>query len=237
MDVLDDSDKLKELSKIQEPDPRVFFWQKSPQILLKNLHDDLNKIRLNDHVDLNVQKEFEKAKNIVLFSYYSYSMSSVAILHAYACLEKAITLKAKKLDIYTENIAKRNDKNLLFGRDGLKRKIIFSLEKKWIGRKHFCIFDSDEDSHDDESFSDRLDSWLGMRNSLAHNPSFLNILWNVPNHLSLFANMINAISLNNCKQNDVIPEIHLPKRSFPVDTLRLILLSQTHLLEFVKVKR
>lgn len=222
------ADRLKEISKICEPDPRISLWGNSEE-LLSSLHRSLNKISLESYVDAKIIQEFEKAKNIVLFSFYSYSMSSVALLHAYACVEKAIFFKAEKLQLISKS---RKDKNseLLYAGDGLRKKIEFALSHKWIGKKHFYIYDSKENEHSKKQFSQRLNSWGMMRNSLAHNPNLTLPIWQIADALKLFANIINAVSKGGDIFNDEVPEINLPKRK--VDAYLLIKIGREDLLEF-----
>lgn len=227
---------FKELAEIHNPDFQVklFCHTISPEEMLKTFHGQISDINLQDYVAEEVRREFDKAKNVLLYSFFSYTMSSLAITHAYSCVEKAIITKSEKLGLVHHDYQNRHKiKDKIFSGAGLSVKINFALDRKWIGKKHFLYFENEEESIDPKLFKQHLEFWIGFRNSLSHEPSFLDILWRVPEQLQIFANLINALSSSDQAINSEIPSIALPKRPKPQQSvLMYIAQRQTGMLTF-----
>jgi hypothetical protein len=206
------ADKFKVLAEVFEPDTRIKFWSEGEtRKSFDHFYAAISKIELNDYVERDVLRQFETAKNVLLYSYFSYSMSSVAILQGYASLEKAIKLKATRLGL----ISSKKVQGKLSEKAGLSEKIDFALKRKWLGKKHFYLFDHAESDICPKVIDLRISNFVGLRNTLAHDPSFLNILWQVPEQLQLIANLINAVLKFDDLENKEVPEIFLPKQTRP----------------------
>lgn len=179
MEKIDKSDVLKTYNQILIPDSRLLFWGN----LDKNLamfHAKISNVNLHDDVPLGVRVQFETAKNVLLYSFYAYRMSTVARSYAYSVFERALTEKIV-CDLKLENVK------------GLKRKLQIALEKKWISKNDFFLIPNLEKTRDQETLDFVYDYFVTRRNELLHEPKELGILWDGPDDLVIFANLINKI--------------------------------------------
>src|SRR5258706_10176730 len=88
-------DPLKSLAEVMHPDPR----RSSIVGTLKDEHDDLASIRLNDDVPLVVVQLFETAKNVSLYSWFVYRFHPVSESVAFSALELALNLRKTGLPL------------------------------------------------------------------------------------------------------------------------------------------
>lgn len=174
-------DRLKTQDKIHSPDERIqnFILNNNENYLLA-LHSTLDKISLIEKVPKEVAIQFETAKNVLLYSYFSYRMTTVAHLFMYSVLEKAIREK-HKTTYPNENKSFK----------GLKDSIVYALNKDWIQKKDFYFFNISNDEISKIDSENDLNFFVQYRNELAHSPQWLLPPFEVAQHFTLFQKMIN----------------------------------------------
>ncbi|KFZ36724.1 hypothetical protein HR45_14815 [Shewanella mangrovi] len=84
---LNEIDSLKPLEEIFSVDPRNKHYD------IKEWHLKLSEISLNANTPIEVKQLFENAKNIALFTYFSYRLHQSAETIAYSALEQALKMK------------------------------------------------------------------------------------------------------------------------------------------------
>jgi hypothetical protein len=98
-------EELKKLEEITMPDSRTLGFviynretgQKRP-FDIKDLHEQVEFIKLDENVPEEVRSEFNVARNICLYSWYCYPFHNVACLKAYTTIELALKIKLVRVD-------------------------------------------------------------------------------------------------------------------------------------------
>lgn len=183
MSEIDFSDKFKNKSQIFDPDPRIESFTSHSGDFFEKFYNSIDEIKLDVSVPKDVCIQFETTKNVLLYSFFSYRMSTVANLYAYSVLEKAIKEKYRQ-----SNLNEFKNEN-----PGLRKYMKLALKEGWIQRKDFYQCELSNDDISDEASEEMLHMFVDIRNDLSHNPQSLNFLWEVVNHLKMFQVMINGM--------------------------------------------
>ena len=124
---MNDDAYIKPLADVLKPDVRQSFFVivdfetgKTTKRDLKYFHNSIDGIEVSDYVPENIRVEISKAKNVLLFSWFQYSMSTVATLQIYTTLEFALKEKFK-LEEGREP-----------SRSGMKRLLKTVFQKGWL---------------------------------------------------------------------------------------------------------
>jgi hypothetical protein len=96
---------LKKLEEITSPDSRTkgfaIFNRETGQkreFGIKDLHEQVEFIKLDEAVPEEVRGEFNVARNLCLYSWYCYPFHNVACLKAYTTIELALRVRLGKVD-------------------------------------------------------------------------------------------------------------------------------------------
>lgn len=179
MEKVDKPDQFKDFKQVLIPDERLLFWGDLEKNL-KIFHSQINNIQLHIGVPVGIRVQFETAKNVLLYSFYAYRMSTVAKSYAYSVFERALTEKI---------ISNSNSNNV----KGLKRKIQIALDNQWISKNDFFLVPNLEKPRNQETLDFVYDYFTVRRNELQHEPKELGTLWDVTEDLVIFANLINKL--------------------------------------------
>lgn len=193
MNKVEKCDQYKLRNEIFEPDPRSLNLESSRGDYFENFHKSISTINLELNVPKEIIIQFETAKNVLLYSYYSYRMSSVANLFVYSVLEKAIKVKYKISNPHDQN----SDKN-----QGLRKYMKIALKNGWIHKNDFFLFDRENEDILDKEAEEMLHMFVDYRNDLSHSPEWLNFPWEVVNQFIICQNMINHI-FNEKSENEI----------------------------------
>lgn len=185
---IDDSDLLKKFSDVLKPDRRVIFWGGGVENNFQAFYSEISKMQLNEHVPEDVVIQFETAKNVLLYSFYAYRMSTVAKSYAYSVFEKALV---EKIRIELRDLSP--DKTEASLPKGLKNKLKFALDKGWLIKNDFFYLRNEQISRSQELLDAIYEFFINRRNDLSHEPWELDILWRVPEDISIFAHLINKL--------------------------------------------
>jgi len=121
---------FKSLGKIFETDSINKLWVKrypdgaQEEYSLEDWHSDIREIKLSEQVPEDVQKQFDMAKNVLLYSWFSYRLRMVALLYSFSVLENALRERLG----YT-----RND------RKGLKRLLREAIDCGYLNDSGFHV--------------------------------------------------------------------------------------------------
>ncbi|MFH1718383.1 MAG: hypothetical protein ABIF19_13600 [Planctomycetota bacterium] len=121
---------FKSLGKIFETDFINRCWIKTfpdgrqEEYTLEDWHAEVAMARLNRQVPEQIQEQFETAKNVLLYSWFSYRLRMVALLYSFSVVENALR---ERLGY------KRND------RRGLKRLLTEAIERRFLNDSGFHI--------------------------------------------------------------------------------------------------
>ncbi|MBM4923831.1 hypothetical protein HYO37_22480 [Vibrio parahaemolyticus] len=114
---IDKVDSLKALEDVFNVDPR------NEQYDLEEWHRNLAEISLNKNTPQEVKQLFENAKNIALYTYFSYRLHQSAETIAYSALEQALKLKFEQ---------EQNNINFKKKSKRLEQYMDIALEQGWI---------------------------------------------------------------------------------------------------------
>ncbi|MBT3767216.1 MAG: hypothetical protein HOH80_15270 [Rhodospirillaceae bacterium] len=93
------SDDLKPLDNIHDPDIRDSYWVKVPSgkaITFKEHYEHVASFKLLPSVPNDIQVQFDVARNLYVYAWYVYRLTSPAQAQAYATLEFALRERCKK---------------------------------------------------------------------------------------------------------------------------------------------
>lgn len=90
-------EKFKKFNEIMEVDERNTFFKLQDRetgeisdFTLKHIYDEVEYIQLDNTVDDDIVSQFNVAKNIAVYTWFSYSFNQIAELKAYSVVEMAI---------------------------------------------------------------------------------------------------------------------------------------------------
>ena len=96
-------EKFKKLEEITSPDIRTTYFVlvnhetgKKREFSIKNLHDEVETIELDETVPEEVRSQFNVARNLCLYSWFCYPFHNVACLKAYSTIELALRIRLGK---------------------------------------------------------------------------------------------------------------------------------------------
>jgi hypothetical protein len=99
-------ERFKSLSEVCQPDiryrGRVDLDKTTGTVsetTIESIYDLIQPIALGAKVPDELRSHFETAKNLALYSWFVYSFSVVAAMHAFALLEMALRTKSKKKNL------------------------------------------------------------------------------------------------------------------------------------------
>lgn len=186
------ADELKKLDELMLPDPRFQCFGWKPE----SIHRELQKHELNPRTPEAVRSQFDKARNLLLYSWYVYSFAALANLAAYSALELALAIRIQSEDpVKSEKIR------------GLHNRMAHALKSGWWNEdqvRHFvelkAVINSDpfpgnkppiEDAKSNLLLLKAQDSMPKLRNSMAHGAPTLH----PPNfkNLSICCDLINQL--------------------------------------------
>lgn len=155
---------------------------------------------LTEETPREIKISFDVARNIFIYSFFSFRMNMVAQTHAFAVLEYALRYK---LEMHPDLV----DKGKEIEKMSLSELFQKAIDHKWINDS---IFPEDNRwrSNDLESTERctflknhwapstnhrKLNGFSGLRNDLVHNPIRLDILWNIANNINEIACIIRSL--------------------------------------------
>jgi hypothetical protein len=74
---------------------KIYPDSKQEIMTISDWHNEIAAITLNDSVPIDIREQYDIAKNVLLYSWYSYRMRIVAWLYSYSVLENALREKYK----------------------------------------------------------------------------------------------------------------------------------------------
>lgn len=116
-------DGLKPLDQVTVPDSahRVFVWTRSGEAVgLADYHAEMQELMLPAHVPERIRREFDLARNLLLYCWFVYDFSSAAMAQAFGAVEAAVRERVKQEGL---NLGKRR---------GLYQLLCFALEQGWL---------------------------------------------------------------------------------------------------------
>ena len=177
-------DAFKDISELHVPDIRVTYWTGGVDRNLNLFYENIKSIVLDECVPVEIKVQFETAKNVLLYSFFAYRMSTVAKSYAYSVFERSLAERIKQ-DI--------QDTKALKEVKGLKRKLQYALDKGWLVKSDFFFVPDISIQRDQELLDFIYNHFIDKRNELSHEPKSLDILWHVPEELALLGRLINKI--------------------------------------------
>lgn len=121
---------FKSLRKIFETDSINRFWVKilpdgnQEEYTLDDWYSDIALIRLSGQVPEKIQEQFDTAKNVLLYSWFSYRLRMVALLYSFSVVENALRERLG----YNKNKYR-----------GLKRLLTEAIERGFLNDSGFHI--------------------------------------------------------------------------------------------------
>jgi hypothetical protein len=119
-------ERVRPLSEITFPDPRHVGRGNVPTALYESLAD----IVLNDSVPADIQQLFETAKNLSLYTWFSFRFHPIARVVAYSCLEAALRHRVADIPKF-----RRPEKPNWF--PGFKDMLEHAVKESWIRNEGF----------------------------------------------------------------------------------------------------
>ena len=142
---------FKPLSKVSEPDERHALLDQitGSRLTLVGLHEALSQLCLREDVPEEIRSQFNVARNLALYTWYSYSLNPVVQLKSYILIEHALDIR--------DGRRKRAFKKLLNR----------AVSERWILDSGFCHVQETPD--DEQAYCKTLIEALPkLRNSAAH---------------------------------------------------------------------
>jgi len=175
-ETISNCDALKKPDSVFEADERVRLFSGDIQRNFDLFYSSINSIKLSDQVPVEVQVHFETAKNTLLYSFYAYRMSTVGLLYGFASLEKGLNIRlgAKKYR-------------------GLKDKMRRAVRSGHITLDDIPFSFRSIATEPDKQLDEILHNFCDFRNRLAHDPDYLNILWQSPKSLAALGDLLNKL--------------------------------------------
>lgn len=144
------SETLKPLETALTPDERWGYFR----VDFSHLYEIASELELPASVHPEVRQVFALAQNILIYSYFQFSMASAALLHAHSALEAALRHRLK-----TSPPRIDRQKNKGRGEPGLKALLDHALVEGWI----------------EEGWDGMAETISSLRNSLAHGAFVIDI--------------------------------------------------------------
>lgn len=185
------SDRFREHSEMFTPDSRALLSGMPFEENFAAFYQELKGISLSGNVPVQIRIDFETIKNTLLYSVYSYRLSTVSYSYAYATFEKALKIKLKETSA-SLTISKESesfDKEILKCR-GLKARINLALKYDLLRLDDFC---PNFQIEDDEPKLQYLDDFIDSRNEFAHGTVFLDIVWRMPPRIKFISDLVNSL--------------------------------------------
>jgi len=139
---------------------------------LEGMHKYLSKETLNENVPLEIQNQFNIARNMALFSYYFYALCAEVHLKTYTIIERALKIRADS--------GKRH---------GLKYLMEMAVEEGWITDDGFRHIENPEPGN--LWCKSMIKTMSELRNSQAHGGNML--VGDCLHHISVCADYINQL--------------------------------------------
>lgn len=181
-------EKFKEFENITKPDRRNLGFCKinketgeTTPLELKDIYDSISYVQLTNTVPEQVISQFNAAKNLAIYSWFSYFFHQIAELKAYSTLEMALRLKLKK-DC------------------GLKKLLQETVKLNIVKDKGFSHIADKIKDIDETTYSKELPKILAnFRNELAHGSTML--YPGAISSLKICADIINQLFNNKLSNN------------------------------------
>lgn len=172
-------EEFKKFEDITQPDERNLFFVvynndtgEQRTLSLEDIYRSVDTVILKDSVPEDIRSQFNVAKNIAIYSWYSYSFHQVADLKAYATVEAALRLSLQKQ------------------KESLKELLKIALKRGMLKDSGFSHL-TDDSKKQDEWVNKIPDFMPDLRNSLAHGGTTLHP-WSILN-LKICADLINQL--------------------------------------------
>lgn len=156
-----ESELFKKKENILIPDFRIPYKNENDEYF-NAFYSIIEKIQLNNNVPREVYINFETAKNVLLYSYYSYRMSVPATLFIFSTLELSMTLRAQ--------ISEKPFKD----HDGFLIKFKHCFQQKWLEIKKIAPSTAKPKDWLKYTNNSYIGYYVNMRNDLAHGSKRLN---------------------------------------------------------------
>lgn len=96
-------EEFKKLEELNKPDERNLYYRlmnmdtgESRRICVEDVYRAIETIILNENVPEDVVSQFSVAKNLALYSWYSYPFHQISEMKAFSCVELALKIKVGK---------------------------------------------------------------------------------------------------------------------------------------------
>lgn len=167
-------EEFKRLDDITQPDERhgLLGALTGMHLSLEGLYSVVEKIELNQSVPVELRRQFNVARNLTLYTWFSYSLDPVAQLKSYILIEHALNIKDGNRD------------------RSLKKMLQRAVSEGWLldsGFRH-VTFDPKEPQKYCNSLVETLPS---LRNEAAHGSNMLS--QSAVSHLQICADFINQL--------------------------------------------
>ena len=178
-------EKLKEFQKLLEPDPvqnEILLYDHESgtynKLTLEDIHSYAESIYLEDSVPGHIREHFERAKNLLVYSWFVFSFAMTAQLHAYICVELALRSKGnnRKSTFSTLLKAALQSKSIVDSEFSMPETIRKEKIVK-VGPEEWNIVDQllSSEYSDDQLYSRTvLENLRKLRNKLAHGSNEVN---------------------------------------------------------------
>jgi hypothetical protein len=150
------------------------------RLTLESLYESLDRIRLIESVPEEIRSQFNITKNLIIYSWFSYSLDPVAQLKTFILMEHALKIKCGKETWPLPKMIKK------------------AISRGWIkdsGFSHVAV-----DPNDPSKYVRKMVEILpGLRNSAAHGSSSLS--QNAVGHLKICSEWVNQLFGHETKHN------------------------------------
>lgn len=188
------TDKLRDYNDLFNPDSRARSFGPSFETNFKIYYEELTEITLSKNVPLGIRIDFETVKNTLLYSIFSYRLSTVAFTYAYATFEKSLRMRFQALSSSLNNEDDRERFNKAIDRcRGLKSRIKLALKCNVLSIDDFCPNIPHISEVSMEVKEEILNIFIQNRNDFAHGTVQLDIVWKAPSRLRFIADLINQL--------------------------------------------
>jgi len=125
------SDCLRDTSSATQPDPRTSILGSHE---LKEHWSEIDEIRLNESVPIDIKVQFETVRNLYLYSWFVYRFYPIAEHNAYICLEHALRQR------FDKEIPEESKLRNYSGKLSLRVLLQYAVKEEHIRNERFSIW-------------------------------------------------------------------------------------------------
>lgn len=168
--------------EICEPDERHRLIDQitGTRLTLESLYESLDRIRLIESVPEEIRSQFNITKNLIIYTWFSYSLDPVAQLKTYILIEHALKIKCGKETWPLPKMIKK------------------AISRGWVKDSGFSHVDVDP-SDPTKYVRNMVEILPSLRNSAAHGSNSLH--QNAAGHLKICSEWINQLFSHEAKHN------------------------------------